>query len=415
MTPAPAPGELPARTRLLPALGFVLVGLLGRALIDKLLALRGGAELVALWAQVGSLADGVSGVALAGIGIALTGRAAAEPPSGQRRLLGEAVRLGVLLSGACLVIAGALALGGLVAPLPPPQLGLLLPALGVGWCSVAPGLLVAWLLGRGQMGRATSIAAGFLAVPLIALWFAAPGAELGALLGAQAALGLALTLALLCAEGSWRGALGSAHGLHPFIPAGIAIGILSPAATVVARLQIASAASWESAGVVQALWRSSEWITAIAAGLLNAHYLPRLAAARDRSAFGAELRAAARRVLLPAVLALALLWLLLPQALALLYRAGMPAGRGEAIAFFAGDALRMLSWVFLFGLFARGAGWAVTAGELLSLPLFAALLFMVPGQASLSAIGRAWMLAYATYAVFNAWILSRDLARRPFR
>ena len=64
MTLAPAPGEIPARTHLLPALGFVLVGLLGRALIDKVLVLRGGAELVAHWAQLGSLVDSVAGVAL---------------------------------------------------------------------------------------------------------------------------------------------------------------------------------------------------------------------------------------------------------------------------------------------------------------------------------------------------------------
>jgi hypothetical protein len=77
------------------------------------------------------------------------------------------------------------------------------------------------------------------------------------------------------------------------------------------------------------------------------------------------------------------------------------------LSFFAGDALRMLSWIFLFGLFARGAGWAVTAGELLSLPLFAVLLFLLPGPLSLPVIGLAWMLAYAVYAGFNLWALRR--------
>jgi hypothetical protein len=410
VTLAPAPGEIPARTHLLPALGFVLVGLLGRALIDKVLVLRGGAELVAHWAQLGSLVDSVAGVALAGIGIGLTGRVAAVAPSRQRRLLGDAVRLGLLLSGACLLLAAGLAAGGWLLPLPPPLAGLLLPALGAGWLAVAPGMLIAWLLGCGQPGRATAVASLFLAGPLLALCLAAPGGELAALLGTQAALGLVLTLRLLGGEGSWREALGAGHGLRPFVVAGIAIGILSPAATAVARLQIASAASWELAGVVQALWRSSEWITAIASGLLNAHFLPRLAAARDRAGFGAELRAAARQVVLPALLALGLLWLLLPQALALLYREGLPAGRVDAITFFAGDALRMVSWIFLCGLFARGAGWAVTAGELLSLPLFAALLFLLPGPLSLAATGAAWMLAYAAYAAFNAWALRRHFA-----
>lgn len=407
MTLAPAPGEIPARTHLLPALGFVLAGLLGRALIDKALVLRGGAELVAHWAQVASLADIVAGVALAGIGIGLTGRVAGVAPSRQRRLLGDALRLGLLLSGICLLLAAGLAAGGWLTPLPPSLAGLLLPALGAGWLSVAPGLLIAWLLGRGEPGRATAVAAAFLAAPLLALSFATPGAEPQVLLGTQAALGLAVTLFLLGGEGLWREALGAGHGLRPFIVAGIAVGILSPAATAVARLQIASAASWEIAGAVQALWRSSEWITAIVSGLLNAHFLPRLAAARMAPAFTAELRAAARRVVVPALLALALLWLLLPQVLALLYREGLPVGRQDAATFFAGDALRMLSWIFLCGLFARGAGWAVTAGELLSLPLFAALLFLLPGPLSLQVVGLAWMLAYAVYAGFNWWALQR--------
>jgi hypothetical protein len=40
--------------------------------VDKLLALRGGAEAVALWAQRSSLMEVVSGVALAGIGAGLS-------------------------------------------------------------------------------------------------------------------------------------------------------------------------------------------------------------------------------------------------------------------------------------------------------------------------------------------------------
>ena len=52
----------------------------------------------------------------------------------------------------------------------------------------------------------------------------------------------------------------------------------------------------------------------------------------------------------------------------------------------------------------------MTAGELLSLPLFAALLFLLPGPLSLAATGVAWMLACAAYAAFNAWALRRHFA-----
>ena len=415
--PIPAPSDTAPRrrqlARLLPALGFVLTGLAGRALIDKLLALRGGAELVAHWAQVNSLAEMVAGVTLAGIGIGLTGRVAGVAPYHQRRLLGDALRLGLTLSGACFGVLALLAVSGLLPLLLPAHLvSLVLPALAVGGIGVAPGLFVAWLLGRARPGRAIVVVAAQLSVPLLALWLAPPAAELSYLLGGQALFGTVATLLLIIDSRSAKEPLPAGHGLRPFVAAGIAIGILSPAAMAIARLEIAASASWEAVGAVQALWRSSEWITAVAAGLLNAYFLPRLAAAKSAPAFAAELRSAAKQVLRPALLALCVLWLLLPQVLALLYREGFPVGRLDALPFFAGDALRMLSWIFLFGLFARGAGWAVTAGELLSLPLFAALLVLLPGALSLPAIGVAWMLAYAVYAGFNYWALRRSQAGR---
>jgi hypothetical protein len=394
---------------LLQALGVVLTGLAGRALIDKLLAVRGGAELVAHWAQITSLADTISGVTLAGIGVGLTGLVAAKSPCDQHRLLGDGLRLGLLVSGACLAACALLIAGGGLPLLPPALSWLALPALLAGWLTVAPGLLSFWLLGRGQPGRAMLLAAMLLAIPVVALALAAVGDELPTLLAAQAAIGLMLTLLILCRGGSWLSWQTAEHELRPFIYASLAIGILSPLATAFARQRIGDTTSWETAGAVQALWRSSEWITAIAAGLIQAHYLPRLAAARGAAAFRQELRASAMHVVVPALLGLGLLWLLLPQALALLYRADLPVTRLDALPFFVGDALRMASWIFLFGLFARGAGRAVTLGEFLSLPLFALLLWLLPDKMTLPMIGLCWILSYAAYGIFNALALRYTL------
>lgn len=387
------------------ALGVVLTGLAGRALIDKLLALRGGVELVAHWAQISSLADTISGVTLAGIGVGLTGRVALKSPGDQRQLLGDGLRLGMLVSGACLAASALLISEGLLPLLPPALSWLALPALLAGWLTVAPGLLSFWLLGRGQPGRAMLLAAMLLVIPVVALALAAAGQELPILLAAQTAVGLGLSLLILRKGGSWTSWRTREHELRPFIFAGLAIGIFSPLATAFARQRIGDTASWETAGAVQALWRSSEWITAIAAGLIQAHYLPRLAVARDRDGFRTELRATATHVLAPALLALCLLWLLLPQVLALLYRADLPLTRLDALPFFIGDAMRMTSWIFLFGLFSRGAGRAVTLGEFLSLPLFALLLWLLPVTMTLTTIGLCWMLAYAAYGSFNALAL----------
>lgn len=395
------------RVTLLQALGVVLVGLVGRALIDKLLVLRGGAELVAHWAQLTSLADLVLGVTLAGIGTGLTGRIAALPATRHRSLLNEALRFGLAASALGLLAGAALLATGHLVSLPPATQNLVLPALVVGWLGVAPGLLSAWLLGRSEPGRATLLSAAMLGLMIAGLALADPGHEMAGLLAGQALGGLALTAFLLRGTASWSAAWRQGHELRPFIVASLAIGILSPAATAFARQEIANAASWQTAGAVQALWRSSEWITAIAAGVLSAHSLPHLAAATDRGQFIVELRRAAQRVLLPSLLCLALAWLYLPQLLALLYRDDLPVTRADALPFFIGDGLRMTAWIFLFGLFARGAGRAVTLGEFLSLPLFAGLLLLAPVQMELATIGLCWLAAYACYAAFNAWALLR--------
>ena len=43
---------------------MIAAGLAGRSALDKVLALRGGGELVALWAQIASLMELVSGASL---------------------------------------------------------------------------------------------------------------------------------------------------------------------------------------------------------------------------------------------------------------------------------------------------------------------------------------------------------------
>jgi len=187
---------------------------------------------------------------------------------------------------------------------------------------------------------------------------------------------------------------------------------MSPASLAWARAEIAASLSWQAAGQVQALWRASEWITLIMAGLLNAWSLPRLGAQLTRNGFVAELRRAARLVALPSALLLALLWWWLPEVLALLYREDLALSRRDALFFFIGDWVRMMSWVALFGLFARGAAWAIAVGECLSLPLFAGLLWLLAGHFGVKEIGMLWCASYVAYAVFNVALLWRVLPGR---
>jgi len=67
--------------------------------VDKVLTLRGGAELVAFWAQLGSVVELVAGVALAGVGTGISVLVAqAGAPDRQRELLGESLKLGLAVS-----------------------------------------------------------------------------------------------------------------------------------------------------------------------------------------------------------------------------------------------------------------------------------------------------------------------------
>ena len=45
------------------------------------------------------------------------------------------------------------------------------------------------------------------------------------------------------------------------------------------RAILADALSWHEAGLVQALWRASDWITSLASGALGLYFLPLLALA----------------------------------------------------------------------------------------------------------------------------------------
>lgn len=395
--------------RILASLAFVLAGLGGRALIDKLLSASGGAVAVAGWAQLASVAEVVTGVSLAGMGTALT-VLAADSRHGQRYVwLKPALVVSLSLSLVVALIGLALLHSPGFAVLPG-ETWLPLVALLAGWLSVAPGLLAAWLLGAGRPGHAAILVAASFVPPGTFLLLAVTDSALLNLLLGQMFSGLTATVVLLLV-GRGQGALsGTAiKTLVRFLPAGLAIGVLGPVTTAWARLEIADSLSWQAVGQVQALWRTSDWVTAIMAGMLNAYFLPRLSAATGRVAFLAELRRAALATVLPAVGLLLLLGAFLPQALALLYRADVAVSRADAVFFLLGDWLRVISWVTLFGLFARRAARAITVGEFLSLPLFALLLTVLPGVSGVHEIGILWCLTYLAYATFNSLALWRSL------
>jgi len=398
------------RSVLLPLL-VVLTGIAGRAVIDKMLALQGGAEAIATYAQLSSLSDLVSSVSLAGIGVALVAAVARAAPHLQFAWLRASLFPSLALSGIAVlavlpfmdVISGGVVPRGMEWQA---QLAIL-----VGWLVVATTLVMSFLIGTGRPGWAVLWTAASFLPPLAALVIGPFDAASGNVLLGQGVFGSLATIGILVRQSetvTWR----EMRQLIRFAPAGIAIGILSPVSMLLARTRIADASGWELVAQAQAVWRVNDWVQATAGGLLYIYFLPRLSAAATPAAFWKEMKRGAWTVVLPAGLVTSAIWAALPYLAAALYRQDMVPTRGDAALMLFGDWLRVVAWLFLYGLYARHAARAVTIGEFCSVPLFALILWFSILPNSLAGVGAAWAIAYCVYAVFNGLALREAMMER---
>jgi len=367
---------------------------------------RGGAELVALWAQLSSVIEMVAAVALAGVGGGLSVLAAqTQRPERQQLFLRRALYLGLavsLLVGIAAAGAGwhfAGILGG--ATLPPHTIAL---AALAGWIAVIHGLVNCLWVGQQRRDLMLALAAASAGITLAASAFAPPPLLMELLLAAQAAPAIVL---LWVPRGAQAASRADDHALERYILPGLAIGILGPASMLLARSLVADALSWHESGVLQALWRMSDWICSFASGVLSLLYFPRMAAAYPERGLAAVLREAAKAVLLPSAGLFLLLFALHRPMLAALYDPSFEASPTAVALFFAGSLARIASWLALFGLYAALRTRAIAIGELLSLPLFALLLVAAGDRLTLELAGALWLAAYLAYAAFNFWALRK--------
>jgi O-antigen/teichoic acid export membrane protein len=271
---------------------------------------------------------------------------------------------------------------------------------------VLPGLVASLWLGQQRRGLLLAFAAGSALVSLIAVLLAPSEALMGVLLAAQAIPVLVVLFIARPADTAGRFRSRS-HPLRRYVLPSIAIGLLSPASALVARAAVGESLSWHDAGVLQALWRLSDWVCGVAAGVLSVYFLPQLAAAGQGERFKAVLRSAAKGTLIPAALVLGIFYLWQGPLLALLYAKEFRASDAAVALIFAGCWIRIAAWVALFGLYAQRRTIALTVGELLSLPLFAALVVAAGERLTLELVGGFWVLAYCAYLAFNWWALRR--------
>jgi len=367
------------------------------------LALRGGADLVALWGQLSSVMELVAHVALAGVG---TGLAVYAAKSTQREhqleLLKEALRAGLTVSLiAALVMAAAALLAGDALTGGKLSAGLLVAAATAGCVSVIPGTVN--LLWQGMQRRDLVLALALLTAALpVGMALASPApATLWLLVVAHALPALVLFAFPL------RGVARTRQPITRYVLPGVSIGVLTPASMLVARAAVGDALSWHDVGVVQALWRVGDWIGGFAGGLWAIYFLPQVAAAQGTERFHALLRTAMRVTVIPSAAVLALCFIAHRPLLAWLYDASFQAPDAAALLFFAGSVARVASWIPLLGLYVLHRTRTIAAGELLSVPLFAALLVAAGERLTLELAGAFWLASYCVYLAFNYWALVR--------
>jgi PST family polysaccharide transporter len=195
--------------------------------------------------------------------------------------------------------------------------------------------------------------------------------------------------------------------LRRYILPGLVIGVLTPLSMLAARGIVSVEMSWHEVGLLQALWRVSDWVASLAAGVMAVYFLPRLAAAYRTPQFARELKRAALVTILPSAIALAALGACQRPLFALLYDPNFRMSDTAVALFFAGSLARIASWLPLYALYAMRRTRPLVIGEFLSMPLFAVLLAAYPRPLTLEAAGVLWLASYLAYGLFNLLAVRR--------
>ena len=405
----------------LASFAIIVIDLLGRAGLDKVLALAGGPPMVALWAQLQSVVELVGAVTTAGVLQGLTVMVTQVSESrDEHSLLRNALKLGL---GTSLAVA-------LVVALTSPELAvwltqgrikmdLFLLAALAGCSAIVPATLNAYWLGKHQQQRMLGLALLTSMVLLLvaaSAWF---GMSLRILIWVQslvlAIIGLVIwqyMRKLSEPPGDKKAGTEYFRKLLRFVPVGLVIGIMSPVSMLLVRSMLSGSLSWSDVGFLQALWRSTEWVTSTAAGVLSLIFLPRFSSTYGSARFKMEMTRAGVMVLIPAACLLLLIFFNQRAMLATLYDARFMVSDETAALFMLGCWIRIAAWLFLFGLFSAHRTGLIMAGELLSLPLYALLLWLFSDGMTLERTALLYLVSYLVYLGFTAISLQYS-SRKP--
>ena len=384
-------------------------GPLYRAILDKLWIINGDLVSIGHWAQLQTLIELIGSPIAAGIAIGLSISTTQQRESEHSHILISSYCVSLLTvlpillftiyfaQEVCLWLGLDLSL----------QTEIILCAIA-GYLGIASILMGNLMIGRNQQGKAFLLLS-LTSLPIILTLglccFYNLANPINWVLYSMIGIGLCINVWLIqfvikdCQTYpfSLRKLRASSYKLAHFIPAGLSIGILSPLCTLLVRSMIAQEQNWVVASEATALWRVSDWILSSAVSILYFHYLPLLSGSALQGKLKESIQKIALQVMLPSTIALILLIIFHNPILHLLYSDLLEIPFSIALLFWSGDAVRILSAIFLLGLFVLHSTKLIAVLDIFSQPLFVLLLFL--GMASsLQGTGIAYLVTYCLYA-----------------
>lgn len=381
----------------------ILSSLFFRTYWERTLVLELDPVSLAWLSQLQSLIEAVGGLVLAGLAPGLTVLIAqSKDLQYQRQLLSMAIIMMffITIPLACVIffinLSGALVIfqGGLT------------PLFLLAIASPALSLVNAYWAGDGAH-RLIFISTFLVGVMLsIAMLYVNSSYYWILILGYPIVLGLGLVVYLI----DWRIQRQTFYRLcgsfNSYILPGMVIGLLSPLSMFLFRHVSMSSLGVDKTAYVQAVWRSSEWVTALAGGVLTWVILPQLSAVQSVGAFKSTLLDGFLKVVLPSMLLLIVMpHILGSELLIFLYGYQFDVSIDALRYLWLGDACRVFSWLLLFCLYAQKKTWRIVMGEFVSLPMFVFIVWINQDHLTIELIGIYWLITYALYSMFNLWMV----------
>lgn len=185
--------------------------------------------------------------------------------------------------------------------------------------------------------------------------------------------------------------------------------LVPPLVNIAVRDDLAARFGWEQVGYWQAVTRVSDAYLLFVVAAINMHYLPRLAAAKERGSLAAAL-GEAWRYLLPAVAVVAIVIYLLRDVVTRVLFSGDFAAANELYApQLIGDVLKIASFVLAYLMLAKAMTRLFIVSELVFAGTYFLLVHALTIRFGLVGAMYAFAANYAVYLLFNLAVARRYL------